>query len=122
MFAKMQQISQAKTSLPLMLLGVVVVAVGINMVEFVCSFGFPLVFTKILTSYNLGTPSYYFYLLIYILFYMIDDLIIFTLAIWTLRITQVSEKYLKAIKLISGIVLLILGLIILFKPELLMFV
>ena len=122
MFAKMQEISQTKTSLPLMLLGVVLVAVGINMVELVCSFGFPLVFTKMLTTYKLSTTSYYFYLLIYILFYMIDDLIIFTLAIWTLRITQVSEKYLKAIKLISGIVLLILGLIILFKPEFLMFV
>jgi len=122
MFAKMQEISQAKTSLPLMLLGVVVVAVGINMVELVCSLGFPLVFTKMLTTYNLSTSSYYSYLGIYILFYMIDDLIIFALAIWTLRITQVSEKYLKAIKLVSGIVLLILGLIILFKPEILMLI
>jgi len=68
MFAKMQEISQAKTSLPLMLLGVVVVAVGINMVELVCSLGFPLVFTKMLTTYKLSTTSYYSYLLIYILF------------------------------------------------------
>ncbi len=122
MFAKMQEISQAKTSLPLMLLGVAVVAAGVNLVELVCSLGFPLAFTKMLTTYKLSTGSYYFYLLIYILFYMIDDLIIFALAIWTLRITQVSEKYLKAIKLISGIVLLILSLIILFKPELLMLI
>ena len=122
MFAKMQEISQTKTSLPLMLLGVVVVAAGINMVELVCSLGFPLVFTKMLTTYKLSTTSYYSYLLIYILFYMIDDLIIFALAIWTLRITQVSEKYLKAIKLVSGIVLLLLGLMLLFKPEILMFV
>jgi len=122
MFAKMQEISQAKTSLPLMLLGVALVSAGVNLVELVCSFGFPLVFTKMLTTYNLNTSSYYFFLLVYILFYMIDDLIIFALAIWTLRITQVSEKYLKAIKLISGIVLLLLGLIIIFKPELLMLI
>ncbi|XOB41077.1 MAG: glutaredoxin family protein [Candidatus Nealsonbacteria bacterium] len=122
LFEKMQEISQAKTSLPLMLLGVVVVAAGINLVELVCSLGFPLAFTKMLTTYNLSISSYYSYLLLYILFYMIDDLIIFALAIWTLRITQVSEKYLKAIKLISGIVLLILGLIILFKPEILMLI
>lgn len=122
LFTKMQEISQAKTSLPLMLLGVVVVAVGINMVELVCSLGFPLVFTKMLTGYKLSAASYYFYLFVYILFYMIDDLIIFALAIWTLRITQVSEKYLKAIKLVSGIVLLLLGLIIIFKPELLMLI
>ena len=122
LFEKIQDISQAKTSLPLMLLGVAVVAAGINLVELVCSLGFPLVFTKMLTSFNLSISSYYSYLLIYILFYMIDDLIIFALAIWTLRITQVSKKYLRVIKLVSGIVLLILGLIILFKPELLMLI
>jgi thiol-disulfide isomerase/thioredoxin len=122
LFEKMQEISQAKTSLPLMLLGVAVIAAGVNLIELVCSLGFPLAFTKMLASYDLTVSSYYLYILIYILFYMIDDLIIFALAIWTLRITQVSEKYLRAVKLISGIVLLILGLIILFKPELLMFV
>ncbi len=122
LFIKMQEISQAKTSLPLMLLGVVAVAVGVNMIELVCSLGFPLVFTKMLTAYKLNTVSYYSYLGIYILFYMIDDLIILALALWTLRITQVSEKYLRAIKLVSGIVLLILGLTILFKPEILMLI
>jgi len=122
LFGKMQEISQAKTSLPLMLLGVAVVAAGVNLIELVCSLGFPLAFTKMLTTYNLSTSSYYFYLLVFILFYMLDDLIIFGLAIWTLRITQVSEKYLKAIKLISGIVLLLLGLMIIFKPEFLMLI
>jgi len=122
LFGKMQEISQAKTSLPLMLLGVAVVAAGVNLIELVCSLGFPFAFTKMLTTYNLSTSSYYFYLLVFILFYMLDDLIIFGLAIWTLRITQVSEKYLKAIKLISGIVLLLLGLMIIFKPEFLMLI
>ncbi len=122
LFEKMQKISQTKTSLPLMLLGVAVVAAGVNLIELVCSLGFPLAFTKMLTTFNLNTGSYYFYLLIYILFYMIDDLILFALAIWTLRITQVSEKYLRAIKLISGVALLLLGLIILFKPEILMLI
>ncbi|MCK5044649.1 hypothetical protein KAR26_02885 [Candidatus Parcubacteria bacterium] len=121
LFLKMQKLTTAEMSLPITLLGVAVVAAGINMVELVCSFGFPLVFTKILTSWELSTLSYYSYLLVYILFYMLDDFVIFLIAVWTLRITQASEKYLKAIKLISGILLLLLGLIILIKPELLMF-
>lgn len=121
LFLKMQKFTSAEMSLPIALLGVAVVAAGINMVELCCSFGFPLVFTKILTSWNLPSASYYFYLLIYILFYMLDDFIIFLIAVWTLRVTQASEKYLKAIKLISGILLLLLGLIILINPEILMF-
>ena len=116
---KMKDFSTFRMSLPLALLGIVLVAAGINMVELVCSFGFPLIFTKYLTSLNLATSQYYFYLFVYVLFYMIDDFIIFVVAVLTLRITNVSEKYLKIIKLISGILLLILGLIIIFKPDLL---
>jgi threonine/homoserine/homoserine lactone efflux protein len=52
---------------------------------------------------------------------MIDDILIFLVAVWTLKIGQVSQKYLKAIKLISALVLLFLGMAMLFKPELLFF-
>jgi hypothetical protein len=36
---------------------------------------------------------------------MLDDLIIFLIAVKTLSITQSSQKYIKAVKLISGILL-----------------
>lgn len=117
----MEKIVNAQMPLPLILLGVAITAAGINLVELVCSLGFPLAFTKILTSSSLPIISYYFYLLVYILFYMIDDLIIFLLAVLFLRITQISERYLKAITLISSILLLILGLIIIFQPQILLF-
>jgi thiol-disulfide isomerase/thioredoxin len=116
-FSKLKKLTKSNLSLPIMLLGVALIAVGINSIELVCSFGFPLVFTRLLTSFNLSAFSYYFYIFIYILFYMIDDFVIFLFAVFTLKITSISEKYLKAVKLISGIVLIILGLIMLFKPE-----
>ncbi len=119
LFTKMQQFSSIDMPLPIALLGIVVVAAGVNMVELACSFGLPLAFTKILTSWNLPKASYYFYLLVYILFYMIDDFVIFLIAVYTLKITQASQKYLKLVTLVSGIVLLILGLILLINPEIL---
>ena len=119
LFAKMQQFSSADMPLPIALLGIAVVAAGVNMIELICSFGLPLAFTKILTSWRLSKASYYFYLLIYIIFYMIDDFVIFLIAIYTLKMTQASQKYLKLVTLISGIVLLILGLIMLINPEIL---
>jgi len=122
LFVKLKALTKKEVALPLLILSVVVIAVAINSIELVCSFGFPLAFTKILTSLNLSNFTYYFYIFIYILFYMLDDFIIFLLAVFTLKITGISEKYLKIVKLISAIVLLILGLIMLIKPGLLAFI
>jgi len=119
LFNKLKDLTKKDISLFWLLIGVTLIAIGVNSVELVCSFGFPVAFTKILTNMNLTGFSYYFYLLVYILFYMIDDFIIFLIAVFTLKITGVSEKYLKAIKLISAFALLILGLILLIKPEVL---
>lgn len=121
LFTKMNYLTTAVLPLPIVLLGISLVAAGINTVELFCSFGFPLAFTKILTSLGLSSISYYFYLIVYVVFYMIDDFIIFLIALTTLRFTKLSDKYLRVIMLISAMVLLLLGLAILFKPEILSF-
>ncbi|MDD3284816.1 MAG: hypothetical protein PHZ07_04455 [Patescibacteria group bacterium] len=115
LFVSITRISNSEMSLFAMILVVSVVAIGVNLVELVCSLGFPMAYTKILTSYNLSKFSYYFHIFIYVLFYMIDDFIIFCLAIFTLKITNISQKYLKFVKLISGLVLFVLGIIMLIK-------
>jgi len=119
LFTKMQKFSATDMPLPLALLGISIVAAGVNMIELACSFGLPLVFTKILTSWSLPKASYYFYLLVYILFYMIDDFIIFLIAVYTFKMTQASTKYLKAATLISGLILLVLGILMLINPSIL---
>ena len=118
---KMEKITRAEVPLMWSLLGVGLIAAGVNMVELFCSMGFPAAFTGILSDMGISKMSFYLYLLVYILFYMLDDLIIFLIAVATLRITQASQKYLKFVKLVSGILLLILGLILVFKPGLLTF-
>ncbi len=121
LFERLKNISESKMALPFILGGVAAIAAGVNLVELVCSFGFPLAFTKILSSHQLSFLSYYSYLLIYIIFYMIDDFLIFLVALFTLKMTNLSQKYLKTVKLISGILLLVLGLVMIFYPELLAF-
>lgn len=60
-------------------------------------------------------------MLIYILFYLLDDLIIFIIAMITLEVTGISTKYNKYSHLIGGILMLIMGVLLIFKPEWLMF-
>jgi len=95
----------------LALIGIIVVAVAVNMVEVVCSAGLPAIYTQILAGANLSTPIYYLYLLLYILFYMIDDLIVFMIAMTTLQAFGISNKYTHWTNLFGGIIILILGLL-----------
>lgn len=111
-----------KTSaLPAMVLGIFVLAFGVNLIEFFCSAGFPTMYTKILSLQNVGTIQYYFYLILYNLFYMLDDIIVFGFALFTLNRFGFSDKYNRYSTLISGLLILILGLLMIFKPSLLMF-
>lgn len=119
LFGFMAKATDAQMPILFTLAAVVLVAAGINMIELFCSFGFPVAYTKVLTGLNLPIWSYYSYILVYILFYMLDDFLIFLVAAVTLRVTKAGDKYLKAVKLISGVILLLMGIIILFRPELL---
>ncbi len=107
--------------LPASLLGVIILAFTVNSIELMCTVGFPAIYTKILTLNNLSSFSYYAYLLLYIIMYMIDDMIIFTIAVMTLSSKKLTEKQGKWMKFIAGFMMLILGLLLIFKPHLLMF-
>lgn len=103
------------------LLGIIVLAFAVNLVELICSAGLPAVYTQILTMSNLPTWQYYLYILLYIFFFMLDDLIIFFIAMFTLQLTGITTKYSRISRLVGGIVMLAIGLILIFKPSWLMF-
>jgi hypothetical protein len=90
-------------------------------VEFFCSAGFPVMYTKILSSQGIGVLQYYLYLLLYIFFYMLDDFIVFGVAFFTLNRFGFSEKYNRYSALVAGLLIFVLGILLIFKPEFLMF-
>jgi hypothetical protein len=97
--------------------GIVILAFVVNAVEFACSSFIPVIFTQTLALHNLHSWAYYAYILLYDLFFMLDDLIIFSLAAFAAL--QAGPKYEKWARLIGGIVLLILGIMLVFTPHLL---
>jgi len=109
------------TTVPATIFGVITLAFGVNLIEFFCSAGFPVIYTRILALQDIGQIQYYLYLLFYNLFYMLDDLIIFGFALITLSKFGFSDKYNKYSTLIAGLLILILGVLLIFKPEVLMF-
>ena len=108
-------------SLIIALIGVIALAASVNLVELACSLGFPAIFSEILALNNITGALRIFYLLLYVLFYMIDDLIVFTIAVCTFSITAKSTKYTKYVNLIAGIIMILIGILLIFKPEWIMF-
>lgn len=101
--------------------GIILLAFAVNLVELVCSAGLPAIFTRVLTLSDLPLWQYYAYLLLYIFFFMIDDLIIFFTAMITLHATGIEGKYARFSNLIGGIIIFLLGFLLIFKPGVLMF-
>ena len=103
------------------LLGIMLLAASVNIIELMCSIGIPMIFTQILSMNDLSTFRYMIYMLIYIFFFLIDDIIIFAISMKTLKVTGISTKYTKYSHLIGGIIMLIIGILMILKPEWLMF-
>ena len=120
-FSKLRQIV-SRDSLIWSLIGIVLLAGAVNLVELVCSAGLPAIFTQLLALNDISTFQHYLYIFVYIFFFMLDDLVIFFIAMITLHAVGIESKYARYSKIIGGILMLIIGLLLLFKPEVLMFV
>jgi len=118
-FDKIKKFTKEK-SLFIALIGVVTLAFSVNLVELACSAGLPLLFTQILALNNLSKLMYLFNILVYIFFFLLDDVIVFVIAMVTLKVTGITTKYAKFSHLIGGILMLIIGILLIFKPEILM--
>lgn len=119
-FARLKKVTQKKDFL-VALGGIILLAFAVNLIELICSAGLPAVYTQVLTLSHLPTWQYYSYLLLYIFFFMLDDLFVFFVAMTTLRAMGIEGKYARFSRLIGGLVMLTIGLLMLFKPELLTF-
>jgi glutaredoxin/cytochrome c biogenesis protein CcdA len=114
---------QAVINQPITIMSVVailVIAFSVNVIEFACSVGIPQAYTKILEINMLTALERQWYILVYTAGYMVDDFIVFGLAIWGYSKLQAhGGKYSQWSLLIGGILMLILGLILVVNPSLL---
>ncbi len=117
---KIEHIVKEK-SLWIAVFGMIALAFSVNVIELACSAGLPLLFTQILSMNFLGGLEYLFYMGLYIFFFLLDDLIVFIVAMVTLKATGISNKYTKYSHLIGGIIMLLIGILLIVKPSWIMF-
>ena len=94
-----------------------VFALFVNMIELACTAGFPAIFTKILADRNETVVVKYLYMLLYNILYVQPLLIIVLIFSFTMGHYKMQEKHAKILKLISGSLMLALGILLLIKPE-----
>jgi hypothetical protein len=101
--------------------GIVLLAFAVNVVELLCSAGIPAVYTQVLAMSGLPRWQYHLYLALYILVFMVDDLVIFAGAMATLEVAGATGRYVRWSHLAGGGVLVALGALLILRPEWLLF-
>ena len=100
--------------------GVIALAISVNLVELICSAGLPVLYTQVLSIQNMTGLEKILYLLLYLAFFILDDVVIFVIAMKTTQLTGISTKYSRWAHLIGGIVMIALAILMVVKPEWLM--
>ncbi|MDD4607241.1 MAG: hypothetical protein PHS07_02835 [Patescibacteria group bacterium] len=94
----------------LSLVGAIIVFAGvITLIEFPCSAALPLFYAGLLSQANLTALSYVLCITLFVFFYMLDEIVIFVIAVFTMKIRLGSQKFVVWITLIEAILLLGLG-------------
>lgn len=118
-YARTRAILKAE-SLPASLAAVAVLAVVVNFVELLCTAGLPAIYTAVLTQHAPSPLAHYGYLGLYILAYIADDALMVGTAVLALGSGKLDERSGRRLKLLSGAVMLALGLVMLLRPQWLM--
>jgi len=116
LYARIRRILQSQ-SLWAALGGVAALALVVNFVELLCTAGLPAIYTAVLAQQQLGALAHHAYLGLYILGYIADDALMVTVAVLALSSHKLTQRSGATLKLVSGAVMLVLGVVMLLRPE-----
>ena len=107
----------ATGSFPAMLAATVLLATAANFYELLCTAGFPMVYTRLLTLHEPSGAKHLLYLALYNVVYVLPLLAIVLAFVGTMGARKLSEWEGRLLKLLSGLMMLGLGVLLLAAPE-----
>ena len=93
-------------------------AAGIAFIELPCTAGFPVIWSGILASHQVDWLQFSFLLALYLTIYLGIELVVFIIALTTLRVDRFEERHGRMLKLIGGVIMLALAVVLIAAPEL----
>jgi cytochrome c biogenesis protein CcdA/glutaredoxin len=115
-YARMRRVASPEGALAATIAGTVALAVAVSLLETPCTAGLPLLWTTMLAEQGVGPMQALGLFAVYMLVFLLDELVIFVLAVVTLRATRVQERHGRALKLVAGSVLICLAVTMLVTP------
>ncbi|MCH9668032.1 MAG: thioredoxin family protein [Actinomycetia bacterium] len=117
-YQRMRHVLAASDSLPTLIAATAVLAAGVSFVELACTAGFPVLWTNIVAAQDVSPTVFALLLGLYMLVYQLDELVIFGVAVVTLRATKIQERQGRLLKLVGGMLMLSLAIVMLVNPSL----
>jgi len=120
LYDKMRRIMGAQSTF-LAFLGTVALAFFVNLVELGCTIGLPAIYTRVLSIQQIGTAAKYGYMVLYNLYYIVPLALIVAVFMLSMQKFRLEERHARVLKLVSGTLMICLGVLLIFKPEWLVF-
>ncbi len=115
-YARMRRVASPEGALVATIAGTVALAIAVSLLETPCTAGLPLLWTTMLAEADVTGLQAAGLFGAYMLVFLLDELIVFVLAVVTLRATKVQERHGRALKLVAGSVLICLAVTMLLAP------
>jgi thiol-disulfide isomerase/thioredoxin len=115
-FKRIRNILDASQSIGGLIGATVILAIGVSMVEFSCTAGFPVLWTNLLAAQDVSTAAFVWLLLLYMFIYQLDEMLIFLSAVITLKASRLEEKHGRFLKLVGGILMVTLAAVMVIDP------
>jgi cytochrome c biogenesis protein CcdA/glutaredoxin len=116
-FERTRNLMHPGRSLPALLVGTVVLALGITLVELPCTAGFPMVWSGIVAQQNLSLAYFATLLALYLTVYLLIELVIFGSVVVTMKRSRFEERHGRILKLVGGMIMLALAVTLVVAPE-----
>jgi cytochrome c biogenesis protein CcdA len=117
LYTRMRAVASPDRTLAATLAGTVVLAVAVSLLETPCTAGLPLLWTTLLAEQGVVPLEAAALFAVYLAVFLLDELVIFAVAVVTLRATRLQERHGRALKIVAGSVLVTLAATMLVAPS-----
>lgn len=117
-YSRMRNVFSSGKSIWAMIGATFFMAVGVSLIEIPCTVGFPVLWSNLIAAQNVSRLDFAMLLGLYLLIYLIDELIVFITVVVTLKASRLEEKHGRVLKLIGGTVMVTLAFVMAINPEL----